>query len=125
MARPPSGPDLVDGAEGSPEAKARLKVILQTIAGTKTISEACAELSMCEAAFHKLRTRHLKEAVQGLEPRRPGRKPSETSAEEARIQELEGEVARLKLGLRAAQIREQLALTMPHVLKGRKKNENG
>jgi len=125
MARPPSGPELVDGAEGSPDAKARLKVILETIAGTKTIAEACEALGIGEAAFHKLRTRVLEEAVEGLEPRKPGRKPKAKSAEEVRLRDLEDEVARLKLELKASRIREEIALTMSHLLKGEKKNERG
>lgn len=123
MARPPSGPELVEGADGSPDAKARLKVILETIAGTKSIAEACTALGMGEAAFHKLRTRVLQEAVEGLEPRKPGRKPQEQSPEEVKVRGLESELEKLKRELRAAQIREELAITMPHVLLRRKKNE--
>jgi hypothetical protein len=123
MARPPSGPELVEGAEGSPDAKARLRVILETIAGTKTIAEACEALGIGEAAFHKLRTRVLQEAVEGLEPRKPGRKPKETSAEEEVVQGLQVELEKLKLELRAARIREELALTMPYLVKRGKKNE--
>jgi hypothetical protein len=78
---------------------------------------------MCEAAFFKLRTRVVQEAVEGLEPRKPGRKPREASAEGGRLQGLEGEVEKLKLELRAARIREELAITMPHLVKRGKKNE--
>ncbi len=124
MARPPNGPDMVDGTEGSPDAKARLKVILETIAGTKTIAEACGVLGMCEAAFFKLRTRVVQEAVEGLEPRKPGRKPRETSVDEAKIRGLESEVEKLRRALRAAELREQLGLTMPHLMGDGKKNEN-
>lgn len=124
MARPPSGPDLVEGAEGSPGAKERLRVILETLSGTKPIAEACAELGIGEAAFHKLRTRVIQEAVEGLEPRKPGRKPEERSETEERARGLEAEVEKLKLELRAAQIREELALTLPHLGRLGKKNEN-
>jgi hypothetical protein len=124
MARTPSGPDLVEGAEGTQDAKARLKVILETIAARKTIAEACQELGMCEAAFHKLRTRVLQEAVEGLEPRKPGRKPKEGSEQEGRIETLEEEVALLRRELKASRIREEIALTMPHLVKRGKKNEN-
>ncbi len=124
MARPPSGPELVEGTEGSPGAKERLRVILETIAGTKQIAEACAALGIGEAAFHKLRTRVIQEAVEGLEPRKPGRKPREMSEAEERARALEAEVEKLKLELRAAQIREELAVTMPHLGSRGKKNEN-
>jgi hypothetical protein len=124
MARPPSGPELVEGIEGSPEAKERLKVILETIAGTKTIAEACEQLGIGEAAFHKLRTRHLEEAVKGLEPRKPGRKPEEKREAVEGLLALEDKVASLERELKAARIREKIALAMPHLLKGGKKNAN-
>ncbi|MFH0909903.1 MAG: hypothetical protein V1918_00090 [Planctomycetota bacterium] len=123
MARRPSGAELVEGAEGTEGAKARLKVILETIARMKSIAEACADLGMGEAGFHKLRTRVIQEAVAGLEPRKPGRKPKERSAEAARIVDLEAEVARLERELKASRIREEIAVTMPHVLGRKKKRE--
>ncbi len=124
MARRPNGPDLVEGAEGSPGAKARLKVILETLAAMKTIAEACGALGMGEAGFHKLRTRVLQEAVEGLEPRRPGRKPKE-KVEDERIEALEAEVAMLRRALKASRVREEIALTMPHLLRRKKKREAG
>jgi hypothetical protein len=123
MSRPPSGPELVEGIEGSPEAKERLKVILETIAGTKTIAEACERLGIGEAAFHKLRTRHLEEAVKGLEPRKPGRKPEKKREEDEGLLALEDKVASLERELKAARIREKIALAMPHLLKHGKKND--
>ncbi len=123
MARTPSGPELVEGAEGTRDAKMRLKVILETIAARKTIAAACGALGIGEAAFHKLRTRVLQEAIEGLEPRKPGRKPKEKSEGEERIEVLEEEVAMLRRELKASRIREEIALTMPHLVKRGKKNE--
>ncbi len=123
MARTPSGPELVEGAEGTRDAKMRLKVILETIAREKTIAEACGALGIGEAAFHKLRTRVLQEAVEGLEPRKPGRKPKEKGEGEERIEILEEDLAMLRRELKASRIREELALTMPHVLEGEKKRK--
>ena len=39
--RKPAGPQIVERLEGSPVAKQRLEVILETIAGRWTIPEAC------------------------------------------------------------------------------------
>jgi hypothetical protein len=105
---------------GSDHAKKRLRIILETLSGRRTIRSACEELRISEAAFHKLRTRVLEEAVQGLEPRRAGRPSKELSAEDAKIVDLEEEVLQLKLELHASRLREEIAITMPHLLKERR-----
>ena len=68
--RKPSGPQIVERLEGSPSAKQRLEVILETIAGQLTIPEACAQLSICESRFHDLRNETLQATLNALEPRR-------------------------------------------------------
>jgi len=115
--RPPLGPDLADSLEGSESAKGRLKVVLQTIAGQKTVLQACRELGIKEAAFHNLRAKVLQRALEGVEPGPMGRPPKEESPEDARVAALEREAVDLRRQLKAAQIREEIALTMPHLLK--------
>ena len=73
---------------------------------------------MGEAAFHELRSKALAAALAGLEPRPRGRPRKEEATEPPRIRELEQENQDLKIDLRAAQIREEIALMMPHLLKG-------
>lgn len=114
----------MDRLEGSRHAKRRTKVILQTLSGTRTIAEACAALGIGEAAFHKLRSRFLQEAVESLEPRPVGRKPAGGESDAGRVEELEGEMKKLRRELQAARIREEIALVMPHVSeRGRKKKK--
>jgi transposase-like protein len=116
------GPDVVSHLEGSPRAKTRLKAILETIAGKKTVEEVCGELGISESMFFKLRDRTMTDALESLEPRpmgRPVERPQE-SGEEAKLREENG---RLRMELEAARIREELAVLMPHVLK--KKRESG
>jgi transposase-like protein len=115
--RPPKGPELVEALEGSPEAKERLRVILETVAERKSIAAACAKLGIGEAMFHKLRERALRAAVGGLEPRAPGRPPKEEAAEPGQVEELQREVRELKRALQAARVREEIALAMPWMLK--------
>ena len=119
MGRHPSGPNLVEGLDGPEEAKRRLKVILETVAGTRTISEACAELGISEAAFHELRKQALKAAVEGLVPRPAGRPRKDGDPEQRRIHDLEEQVFLLKKDLQASHIREEIAIAMPHLLKPR------
>jgi hypothetical protein len=71
--RPPKGPELVEGLEGSKEAKARLRVALETIAGEKSIAEACEELGIGPALVHHLRARALQAALVELEAKPTGR----------------------------------------------------
>jgi hypothetical protein len=122
--RHPSGPGLVEGLECPEEAKRRLKVILETVAGTRPIAEACAELGLSEAAFHNLRKQALVCAAEGLAPRPPGRPRKDGDPEQQRIRELEEQVFRLKMDLQAARIREEIAIAMPHLLKPRQKGES-
>lgn len=129
--RRPGGVKLVESLTGSELAKRRLNLILQTLAGDIGIPEACEELGIGEAMFHKMRSAYLEDSVGLLEPKAPGRKPHMESEEEKRIRVLEAEREDLKNQLFAAQIREELAQTMPGVLKeakpgkkkGRRKNK--
>lgn len=118
--RPPKGARLVEALEGSARAKRRLRVILETITGTRTVRAACEELAIGEAAFHKLRARTLQEAVEGLEPRPLGR-PAAEQEETGEVAELEAEIKSLRRELEAARIREELAVALPQLSKSRKK----
>jgi len=115
--RPPKGPRLIEGHEGSEEAKRRLQVILETIAGEHSVKEACAILGIGETAFHELRARAIAGALSTLEPGARGRPRRGETEETPRIRALEQENQDLKIDLRAAQIREEIALVMPHLLK--------
>ena len=114
--RPPKGPGLVDGLPGSAVAKRRLRLILETIAGDRSVGEACAVLGIGEAAFHKLRSRFLQESVDLLEPRPAGRPASSPPAGAQSQTDLEAEIRQLHLDLQAARVRAELALAMPQVL---------
>lgn len=122
--RPPEGPKLAEKVEASAEAKRRLRVILETLAGEKAVAEACAELGIEEARFHQLRNRALAAAAAGLEPGTPGRPgkapPTETEAKRA---ELEAKIADLEVDLQASRIREEIAIAMPHLLKPRREDQ--
>jgi hypothetical protein len=120
--RPPAGPKLVDGLEGSEAAKQRLRVVLQTIAGELSVAQACAHLNISEARFHELRADVLQLALHHLEPKSAGRPPQQTDAQAAEMSTLKEQIQELKIELRATQIREELALLMPGVLKPRKPN---
>ena len=80
--RPTTGPKMVHKLDGSEHAKERLETILRAIAGEIGIPEACRELGIEQAHFHRLRDRTLQTALGSLEPRPAGRPPSKTTAQD-------------------------------------------
>jgi hypothetical protein len=113
--RRPSGPEYVSRLDGSEQAKQRLEVVLETLAGTCRVQEACRLLGISEPRFHQLRTQLLQAALERLEPRPTGR-PSQPEAAEPQVAALTEHLAQQDVELRAAQARAEIALTLPRVL---------
>jgi transposase len=117
--RPHEGAELVDKLDDcSEEARQRLKVIFQTLAGVFTVEEACEILNIQRSAFYKLRGQFIENAVQLLEPKTPGRKKKLVTPQQVENQRLRDENERLKFELKAQQLREEIGILMPHLLKG-------
>lgn len=110
MGRPPTGPKLVDRLDGSPLAKARLRAIVASFSGESSALEAARSLGCNEPCFHALRTRTLQEALRGLEPRKPGRKPKVVDPKDEEIARLRGELERTQHALKTLDTRLQLAV---------------
>lgn len=121
--RPPLGPELVEHLDGSDPAKLRLKLILQTLSGSKTVLEASAELGVSESRFHELRSEWLQQSLAPLEPKPLGRPRPVMTPEQAQIEELKGLVERLSKELARSQIKEELALSMPQLFLRSNRNE--
>jgi hypothetical protein len=117
--RPTAGAGLVEGLAGSPAAKQRLTLILETLAGRRTVVEASRRLGLSERRFYALREQGLQQALRSLEPRPVGRPPGGPAALDAERSRLEAEVRGLRLELRAAQVREEIAVALPHLLRRR------
>src|SRR5262249_38054270 len=66
--RNPSGRAAADRLRGSPLAHQRLRVVLETLAGTCRTQEACARLGLSEQRLDRLRTRVLQAGLDSLEP---------------------------------------------------------
>ena len=115
--RKPLATRHVDGLCGSQRAKLRLQTILQTLQGQMTVAEACQVLGIGESRFHALRNQWLQESVELLEPRPLGRPPQVVSPEQAEVARLEAENRDLKQQHRVAEVREELAQRLPHVLR--------
>jgi transposase-like protein len=114
--RPPGGAQLVDHLDGSAQAKARLRALLETLSGRRTVREVSRALGISERRLRAVRRALLQGGLDSLEPRPAGRPPRLAAAPDQSTVALEAEVRRLRLELQAARIREELALAMPHVL---------
>jgi len=127
MARPPEKTGHVDPLDGSDADKRRLRVILETVAGERSVKEACEKLGVSEARFHVLRRQALQAALDGLAPGAPGRPRKRDEPDSDRVRDLNQEVSELKVDLQAALVRTEIALTMPHLLRETltKKNTTG
>jgi hypothetical protein len=123
MARPSDGLKHVERLDGPERLKHRLRVILETLTGERSVAEACAELKVSEARFHCLRRQALEAALEGLRSKQAGRPRKPTPSPVSRQEDLESEVEALRTELWAAEIREEIAMTMPHLLRRGKKSK--
>lgn len=120
--RPVKGARLVDELdEASAVARQRLCLILQTLAGAITIQGACEVLGVGRSRFQAMRRQFLQRAAGLLEPRARGRRRRQPTPAELEVERLRQEVAQLKLDLRATQVREEIAMVMPHLLRDRRR----
>ena len=108
---------LLHGRAGSPEAKRRLELVLETFGSKRTVGEAAQELGLGEAMVHRLRERVLAAGCEALEPRRRGRPKKAREVDELELVRLREENARLRRALKAAEVRAELAVLMPGVVK--------
>jgi hypothetical protein len=115
--RRPAGAGIVDRLDGPIEAKERLRLILETLTGQRTMQDAGQLLGISERRFYVLRKEFLSSALGTLQPRNIGRPARAPVAGDEQLTELETEVQRLRVELHAARIREELALAMPHLLR--------
>jgi hypothetical protein len=108
------GPEYAERLDGSELACRRMRVVLETIAGTKRVAEACAELDVCHQRFETIRQEAIQAGVAALELRPAGR-PRTAAAADAETVRLRERVAELEAALQAALIRAELATTLPRL----------
>lgn len=118
LGRRPQGAHLVETLAGSGHARQRMRLFLETLAGQKSVVEACAELGIVESRFYDQRAGWLQAGLELLEPRSPGRlrklpgvaSPQEVETLRERVRELEARAA-------AVEVQAELVRTLPHVLR--------
>ena len=121
IGRPPLGPRLVDALEIPEDIRNKLRLILETIAGEKRLADAAHELSISEAHFHVVRQTALLGAAAALEPGLPGRPPTQKVVTTDELDKLRRDVVDLKAAMAASEIREEIAVLIPHLLRRGKK----
>jgi hypothetical protein len=109
------GPEYAEKLSGSETAKLRAKVILETIAGTCRLKEACKRLGVSEQRFHQLREEMMEGAVKALEPGQAGRPAHTPTPAEEQVVALEQQLADKEVELRAAKARAEIAVIMPEI----------
>ena len=107
------GPEIGERVTDSVVAGSRLRVILETIAGTTRVQDACVELGICEQMFERLRDRAMRAAGEALELKPAGRPRKDAGAADDEVARLRERVAELEAELQAAVIRAELAASLP------------
>jgi transposase-like protein len=116
--RPPKGLSHVDSLAGSEADRERLKVVLSTLTGERSVKGASRILGISPARFHELRRQALEGALSAVSPGRPGRPRREEDPSAAEVARLEAQVKWLEEELQCSLTRTEIALSMPHLLKG-------
>lgn len=114
--RYPAGTEVVDRQDGSATAKLRVKVVLETIAGSCRVLDACRRLGISTQRFRQLREEILAGALAGAEPGKPGRPPKVVTPADEDKRALQEQLAAQTVELRAAEARAEIALTLPRVV---------
>jgi hypothetical protein len=105
----------VDKLDGSVEAKARWKTVLETVAGMRRVSEACAILGLSEQRFEQLRIDAMQAGLSRLEAQPRGRRPQVDAAADSEAARLRARVVELEAELRLATVRTEVAAILPSV----------
>jgi hypothetical protein len=109
------GPEIAETLGGSELAGRRMRVVLETIAGTRRVTEACAELGICQQRFEAIRQEAIQAGVAALELRPAGRPRKDVTAADTEAARLRQRIVELEAQLRAARIQAELATTFPRL----------
>jgi transposase InsO family protein len=106
--------------EVPPELAPRLVLILQVLAGAKSVSEAAREANLSRNHFQSLLNRSVGSMIEALTPQEPGRKPKPAALSdlEQRLKKLERENIRLKKRVEAT---DELIMVAGELLHGQRR----
>ena len=103
--RPMSVVSLVGHLKSGEAAKERLLTILENLAGTLSIGEACRRLHLARTPFRRLRRAALQAGLRATEPRPRGRPVREVPRHQIQITKLEDKIAVLEEDLAVSRVR--------------------
>jgi len=109
--RRPIGPEVTEQLDGSAPARARMRLILETITGETRVKDARERLGICSQRFEALRAKAIRAGIAALEPKPIGRPARADRTPE--VARLEARIAELEAELRVAQVRAELADQLP------------
>jgi len=119
MARTVNAERLVTNMDATSEPKKQLMIILEVLAGKRSIADACEELHVSEATFHRMRDQALQGALDGLAPLPAGRPAKKVDEKDEKILALEEQLAEMGVELEAERVRTIMAIVKPELLKDR------
>lgn len=111
--RRPIGPELAEQLEGSALACRRMRLILETLAGTMRVQEACEQLGICPQRFETIRAEAIQAGIAALELKPVGRPPRSDPEPSEELSQLQDRVDQLEAELAAALVRVELASHLP------------
>ena len=99
------------------EGEHRAQVLLAVLAGQQSVADAATALGLSEPRVYQLRDKAQAALAAACEPGQPGRPAKDVLSPDAvRVRELEEANAELQFELEAQQLRQEIALILPHVL---------
>jgi transposase-like protein len=118
MSRPNLGLEHVEKLEGGRETKSRLRMVLETLAGSVSVNDAAERLGMSPSRFSELRDQALLGALEALAPRAAGRPPTR-SREALEVLDLKRELRDVQHQLEVERVRTEILMSMPEVVLGK------
>jgi hypothetical protein len=113
--RYPAGWEYLDRFDASDEARERFQVTVEILTGECRVQEACARLGIGSTRLEQVRQEIVAAALAGAERQRPGRKPRVVLELERDVEQLQQRVAQLEAALEVANVRAEVAATLPRV----------
>lgn len=105
---------LIDRLRGPRETKRRLRILLASLAGTMTVSEACAELGVGRSRFHVLRRRMLRGMLDATAAAPETNAPSpETETDRDQLRALHARIDELERALHFTALQGAIVLGEP------------
>lgn len=113
--RPTKGSDIVTKFDASAEAKEKVRLVLDTLAGKTSVQDAAARLNVTETRFHQIRDEILTGMLSAAEPKPVGR-PPEPEEDDPEVEALRKKLQEANLMVEISRLRELIAVAFPELV---------